>query len=61
MDCALLASINYNQTVKTIKIDFSERRALVLLRQFEKATFKLGVINRKVIKMTREFGKNYEL
>ena len=46
---------NYNQTVKAVKTNFSEKRALVLLRQLEKATFELVAINKKVIEITKEF------
>lgn len=46
---------NYNQTVKAIKTNFSEKRALMLLRQLEKATFELVAINKKVIALTKEF------
>ena len=46
---------NYNQTVKAVKTNFSEKRALVLLRQLEKATFELVAINKKVVELTREF------
>jgi len=46
---------NYNQTVKAVKTNFSEKRALVLLRQLEKATFELVAINKKVMELTREF------
>jgi len=47
--------VNYNQTVKAVKTNFSEKRALVLLRQLEKATFELVAINKKVMELTREF------
>ena len=46
---------NYNQTVKAIKSNFSEKRALILLRQLEKATFELVAISKKVIELTKEF------
>ena len=46
---------NYNQTVKAVKANFSEKRALVLLRQLEKATFELVAINKKVMELTKEF------
>jgi len=46
---------NYNQTVKAVKSNFSEKRALILLRQLENATFELVAINKKVIQLTKEF------
>ena len=52
--------VNYNQTVKAIKTNFSEKRALVLLRQLEKATFELVAINKKIIELTQEFEQKIE-
>jgi len=49
--------VNYNQTVKAIKTNFSEKRALILLRQLEKATFELVAIHKKVMELTDEFEK----
>ena len=49
--------VNYNQIVKALKTNFSEKRALVLLRQLEKATFELVTVNKKVIELTKEFEK----
>jgi len=46
---------NYNQTVKAVKSNFSEKRALILLRQLEKATFELVATNKKVMELTKEF------
>ena len=51
---------NYNQTVKALKSNFSEKRALILLRQLEKATFELVAINKKVMELTREFEQRIE-
>jgi hypothetical protein len=50
---------NYNQTVKAIKTNFSEKRALVLLRHLEKATFELVATNKKVMELIGEFEKKY--
>ena len=47
--------VNYNQIVKALKTNFSEKRALVLLRQLKKATFELVTVNKKVIELTKEF------
>jgi hypothetical protein len=41
--------------VKAIKTNFSEKRALVLLRHLEKATFELVAINKKIMELTKEF------
>ena len=55
--------VNYNQTVKAIKTNFSEKRAMILLCQLEKATFELVAVNKKVMELTKEFTRknNYEL
>ena len=50
--------VNYNQTVKAIKTNFSEKRALILLHQLEKATFEFIAINKKIIELTKEFEQN---
>ena len=54
-----MIGVNYNQTVKAIKTNFSEKRALILLRQLEKATFELVAIHKKVMELTAEFDKKY--
>ncbi|MDR2804444.1 MAG: MobA protein [Dysgonamonadaceae bacterium] len=46
---------NYNQTVKAVKTNFSEKRALALLYKLEKTTIELVVLSRKIIELTREF------
>jgi hypothetical protein len=46
---------NYNQTVKAVKTNFSEKRALVLLYKLEKTTIELIVLSKKIIELTQEF------
>jgi hypothetical protein len=46
---------NYNQTVKALKTNFSEKRALVLLYKLEKVTVEVIVVSRKIIELTKEF------
>jgi hypothetical protein len=46
---------NYNQTVKAIKTNFSEKRALVLLYRLEKTTIELVALSKKIIELTRDF------
>ena len=50
---------NYNQTVKAIKANFSEKRALVLLGKLERTTVQLIVLNKKIIDLTHEFEEKY--
>jgi hypothetical protein len=50
---------NYNQTVKAIKTNFSEKRALSLLYKLEKTTVELIVLSKKIIALTAEFETKY--
>lgn len=50
---------NYNQTVKAIKANFGEKRALQLLGRLEKTTVELIVLSRRIIELTGEFEKKY--
>jgi hypothetical protein len=50
---------NYNQTVKALKSNFGEKRALQMMVQLEKATVELIVLSRKIIELTREFEQKY--
>ena len=46
---------NYNQTVKAIKTNFSEKRAMALLYKLQKTTFELIVLSKEIIALTREY------
>ena len=46
---------NYNQTVRAVKTNFGEKRALVLLYQLEKATIQLVVLSKEIIRLTEEY------
>jgi hypothetical protein len=50
---------NYNQTVKAVKTNFSEKRALALLYKIEKTTVELVVLSKKIIELTRAFEENH--
>ena len=50
---------NYNQTVKAIKTNFSEKRALALLYKLEKTTVELIVLSKKIITLTRDFEEKH--
>ena len=50
---------NYNQTVKAIKTNFSEKRALVLLYSLEKRTVELVALSKKIIELTHEFEQKH--
>jgi hypothetical protein len=46
--------VNYNQTVKSIKFAFEEKKALYYLAKLERATLELVVLNRQIIDMTEK-------
>ena len=50
---------NYNQTVKAIKSNFSDKRALALLYKLEKITMELVVLSKQIIALTREYEEKY--
>lgn len=47
-------AVNYNQVVKALHSNFSEKKALAFLYKLEKATTELAVLNRQVIELTNE-------
>ena len=51
--------VNYNQVTKAIKNNFSEKKALALLTQLQKATFQLVAINQHILELTKEFEKRW--
>lgn len=50
---------NYNQTVRAIKGNFGEKRALQMLYKLEKTTIELIVLSKKIIGLTKEFEQNW--
>jgi len=50
---------NYNQTVKALKTNFSEKRALALLYKLEKATLGLVLLSKQIVALTREFEERW--
>ena len=51
--------VNYNQAVKALNSNFSERKAMALLYKLEQATIKLVQIQQKAIELTEEFNEKY--
>ena len=45
-------AVNYNQVVKALNSNFSEKKALAFLYKLEKATTELAMLNRQVIDLT---------
>lgn len=52
-------AINYNQIVKALNSNFSEKKALAFLYKLEKATIDLVEINKQVIALTTEFQQQF--
>lgn len=50
---------NYNQTVKAIKNNFGDKRAMALLYRLEKITMELVVLSKQIIVLTREFEEKH--
>lgn len=50
---------NYNQTVRALKTNFSEKRALSLLYKLEKATIELVLLSKQIVALTREFEERW--
>jgi hypothetical protein len=50
---------NYNQCVKALKSNFSEKKALALLCKLEKATIELVGLQRKISLQIEEFERKY--
>ena len=51
--------VNYNQIVKLLKANFSEKKVLVYLYKLEKQTIEMVVLFKKVVEITEEFDRKY--
>lgn len=51
--------VNYNQVVKILHRNFSEKKALAYLYKLEKQTIELAVLSQKIIQLTEEFEINH--
>ncbi|QIH34497.1 conjugal transfer protein MobA [Sphingobacterium sp. DR205] len=51
--------VNYNQIVKILYRNFSEKKAAAYLFKLEKETTELAELSRKIIDLTLEFQKKY--
>lgn len=49
--------VNYNQIVKTLKSNFTEKKALALLYKLEKLTKELVVISNAIFELTEAFNQ----
>ena len=51
--------VNYNQAVKELHTNFSEKKALALLYKLEKVTIELVEIGKKIQKLSEEFREKW--
>lgn len=51
--------VNYNQTVVTLKSNFTEKKAFAMLAQLEKLTLELAAIGGEIVQLTREFQEKW--
>lgn len=51
--------VNYNQIVKELHSNFSEKKALALLYKLEKATVELAEIGKKILELSEEFKQRW--
>ena len=54
-----IVGANYNQIVKALKTNFTEKKALAFLYKLEKETIKLVELSRKIAELTEEFKEKY--
>ena len=51
--------VNYNQVLKILYRNFSEKKALASLYKLEKQTIELANLSKKIIELTEEFETNH--
>lgn len=51
--------VNYNQVVKALNSNFTEKKALAFLYRLEKQTMELVALNRQIIELTKEFEQKW--
>ena len=50
---------NYNQVVRTLKNNFGEKRAMVLLYKLEKSSVELMLLCKKIEELTQEYERKW--
>lgn len=53
--------VNYNQVVKALHSNFTEKKALAFLYKLEQATLELIDLQKKIVELTEEFKQKIEL
>ncbi len=51
--------VNYNQVTKTLKTNFTEKKALAMLYKLEQATLELIETNRQIIELSQKFQEEW--
>ena len=51
--------VNYNQVVRLLNDNFSEKKALAYLYKLEKQTIEMAMLFKKIVEITEEFDRNY--
>ncbi len=51
--------VNYNQIVRSLNSNFSEKKALAFLYKLEKATIELVELSKEIVRLTEEFDKKW--
>lgn len=51
--------VNYNQVIKILHRNFSEKKALAYLYKLEKQTIELAILSKKIVQLTEEFEEKH--
>lgn len=51
--------VNYNQLIKALKSNFTEKKAFVMIHKLHQETMKLTAIHSQVLKIAEEFNEKY--
>ena len=51
--------VNYNQVIKELHANFSEKKALTYLYKLEKLTIELVIVNEKIVALCEEFKQRW--
>lgn len=51
--------VNYNQLIKALQSNFTEKKAYAFVRRLHKETMKLGEIHEKVLEIANRFNEKY--
>lgn len=52
--------VNYNQLIKALKANFTERKAYAMIQKLHKETMKLTGIHEQVLEIAQEFKEKYD-